>query len=136
MIPERRMLLASSGTTGFWSLDVNDGHDHWRRPLPEGGVSTPVAVAGALLVSTSRYGLFLLSPTDGAVIDGIDTGSGFAMAPAAFGRRAFAMTNQGVMLSLHLDAPRPRNAPAPSTPWPLSRGLVRLRLAPGAGGWR
>jgi outer membrane protein assembly factor BamB len=106
-IPPRRILLASSGTTGLWALDINDGHDLWRKPLPEGGVSAPIAVGGALLVSTTRYGLFLMSPLDGAVIDGLETGSGFAMTPVAHGRRAYAMTNQGVMLSLLLDLPKP-----------------------------
>lgn len=107
MIPRRRMLLASSGTTGLWALDVDDGHDLWRRSLPEGGVSAPVNVAGAVMVSTTRYGLFLISPIDGAVIDGIETGTGFAMTPAAHGRRAFAFTNGGALLGIHLDAPRP-----------------------------
>jgi outer membrane protein assembly factor BamB len=105
MVPARRMLMASSGTTGFWALDVNDGHEVWRRALPEGGVSAPVPVAGALLVSTTRYGLFLFSPLDGAVIDGLETGSGFAMTPAALGRRAFVMSNQGALLGLHVDGP-------------------------------
>ena len=82
-----------------------DGHDLWRRSLPEGGVSAPVPVAGALLVSTTRYGLFLFSPLDGAVIDGLETGSGFAMTPAASGRRAFVMSNQGALLGLHVDGP-------------------------------
>lgn len=107
-IPRRRMLLAASGTTGLWSLDLDDGRVLWRRSLPEGGVSAPVAAAGAVLLSTTRYGLFLISPIDGKVIDGIDTGTGFAQTPAAHGRRAFVMTNGGALLGLHLDAPRAR----------------------------
>ncbi len=106
--PRRRMLLAASGTTGLWSLDVDDGHVLWRRSLPEGGVSAPVPAAGAVLLSTTRYGLFLISPIDGKVIDGIDTGTGFSQSPAAHGRRAFVMSNAGALLGLHLDAPRPR----------------------------
>jgi outer membrane protein assembly factor BamB len=104
-IPARRLLLASSGTTGLWALDVNDGHELWRKPLPEGGVSAPMAMAGAILVSTTRYGLFLMSPLDGSVIDGLETGSGFAMTPMAHGRRAFVMSNQGVLFRLHVDPP-------------------------------
>lgn len=106
-IPRRRMLLAASGTTGLWALDVDDGRVLWRRSLPEGGVSAPVALAGAVLLSTTRYGLFLISPIDGKVIDGIDTGTGFAQTPAAHGRRAFVMSNGGALLGLHVDAPRP-----------------------------
>jgi outer membrane protein assembly factor BamB len=104
-IAPRRLLLVSSASTGLWALDVETGQEVWRRPLPEGGLSAVVPAAGALLVATSRYGLFLVSPLDGAVIDGIETSSGFASTPAAFGRRAFAMTNQGVLLSIVIDAP-------------------------------
>ena len=49
----------------------------WRRKLPEGGIGMPAVVEGALLVTSTRYGLFLFSPLDGALIDGIETGSGF-----------------------------------------------------------
>jgi outer membrane protein assembly factor BamB len=104
-IPARRVLLASSGPTGLWALDPNDGRTLWRKKLPEGGITAPVPVLGALLVGTTRYGIFLLSPLDGAVIDGIETGSGFAMTPAAFGRRAYVMTNGGQFLELHVQAP-------------------------------
>ena len=81
-IPGRKLLLASSGTTGLWALGSEDGHEVWRRPLPDGGVSAPVPIAGALLVSTTRYGLFLFSPLDGGVIDGLDLSNGVAMAPS------------------------------------------------------
>lgn len=107
-VPRRRMLLAASGTTGLWALDLDDGRELWRRSLPEGGVSAPVAAAGAILLSTTRYGLFLISPIEGKVIDGIDTGTGFAQTPAAHGRRAFAMTNGGALLGIHIDGPRAR----------------------------
>lgn len=104
-VDARRMLLVSSASTGLWALNVETGQEIWRRPLPEGGLSAVVPAAGALLVATSRYGLFLMSPLDGAVIDGVETGTGFASTPAAFGRRAFALTNQGVLLSIVIDAP-------------------------------
>jgi len=105
MVPERTILVASSGLTGLWGLDPNDGRTLWRRNLPEGGISTPVPIAGALLVTSTRYGIFLFSPLDGAVIDGIDTGGGVAMAPATYGRRAYVLTNEGTLLGLHIQAP-------------------------------
>jgi outer membrane protein assembly factor BamB len=104
-VPPRRLLIVSSASTGLWALDVETGQEKWRRPLPEGGLSAVVPAAGALLIATSRYGLFLVSPLDGAVIDGIETSNGFASTPAAYGRRAFALTNQGVLLSIVIDAP-------------------------------
>jgi outer membrane protein assembly factor BamB len=104
-VPARRMLLAASGTTGLWALALDDGRPLWRQPLPEGGISRPLAWSGALFLSTTRYGLFLLSPRDGSVIDGIDTGNGFAMTPAVHGQRAFVMSNRGTLFSFRLDGP-------------------------------
>jgi hypothetical protein len=105
-VPERQMLLASSGVSGLWALDPLNGHKLWRIPVPEGGITAPVPVAGALLVGTSRYGAFLLSPMDGRPIDGIDLGSGFSQTPAAFGTRAFLLTNAGTLLGLQVERPQ------------------------------
>ncbi len=77
-IPKHEALLASSGGTGLWALDPTSGKALWRLPLPEGGITAPVPIAGALLVATTRYGAFLLSPLQGRPIDGIDLGSGFS----------------------------------------------------------
>lgn len=104
-VPARKVLIASSGLSGLWGIDANDGRTLWRRNLPEGGITAPVPIQGALLVGTTRYGLFLFSPLDGAMIDGIETGSGFAMTPGVFGRRAFVMTNGGALLGVHVQTP-------------------------------
>jgi outer membrane protein assembly factor BamB len=104
-IPARKYLIASTGTTGLWALDPETGHEVWREALPEGGVSTPVPILGALLVSTTRLGVFLLSPLDGKVIDGIHLTDGSAMTPAAHGRRAFVVTNAGTLMSLLVQPP-------------------------------
>jgi hypothetical protein len=91
--------------TGLWGLDPDDGHTLWRRNLPHGGISAPVPWEGALLVTSTRYGIFLFSPLDGAVIDGIDTGGGVAMTPATYGMRAYVMSNTGTLLGLHIQPP-------------------------------
>jgi outer membrane protein assembly factor BamB len=110
--PERRLLLAASGTTGLWALDPETGVEVWRRALPTGGVSAPVPIAGALLVSTTRLGVFLVSPVGGELIDGIHMADGSAMTPAAFGTRAFVLTNAGSLLALRVTPPlTPARAP-------------------------
>lgn len=137
-VPERKVLLATSATTGFWGLDPVTGRSLWQQPVPEdasgsagtgagagaatgrgparsmagrpppdGGMTVPVPIAGALLIGTSRYGLFLVSPRNGRVIDGVDVGSGFAQTPAVYGNRAFIMSNAGTLLSLAVDPPMP-----------------------------
>lgn len=108
-IPARKLLLASTGTSGLWALETEDGTEAWRLALPAGGVSAPAEIAGALLVTTTRHGVFLLSPLNGKVIDGIDLGMSFSMAPAAYGNRAFVLSDGGSWLSLHVAPPvRPR----------------------------
>lgn len=107
-LPPRKILIAASGLSGLWGLDPKEGgRTLWHRSLPEGGITGPAAWQGALLVGTTRYGIFLFSPLDGAVIDGIDTGTGVAMTPAAYGRRAFVLTNGGSLLGIDIDPPRP-----------------------------
>jgi outer membrane protein assembly factor BamB len=104
-VPKRELLLAASGVTGLWGLDPSNGQMKWRVPVPEGGITAPAAIAGALLVGTTRYGAFLLSPESGRPIDGIDLGSGFAQTPAAYGTRAYMMTNSGTLLGLQVTPP-------------------------------
>ena len=114
--PERRYLIAGSGTTGLWALDPETGAEVWRRAVPSGGVSAPVPIAGALLVSTTRLGVFLVSPLGGELIDGIHMADGSAMTPAAFGTRAFLLTNGGTLLSLRVTPPY---AELHANRWPL-----------------
>ncbi|HYJ10367.1 MAG TPA: PQQ-binding-like beta-propeller repeat protein, partial [Polyangiaceae bacterium] len=103
--PERRMLLASSGTTGLWGLDPETGAELWRRSLPATAVSHPVVVSGVLLIAASRLGVFLVNPLGGELIDGIHLADGSSQTPAAYGSRAYVMTNGGALLGLHVASP-------------------------------
>lgn len=103
--PARRLLLVSTGTTGLWALDPEDGTEIWRRSLPAGGVSRPVAAAGAILINASQLGTYLLSPVDGSLIDGLHFDAGAWGTPAAFGARAYTLTNGGTFLALHVQVP-------------------------------
>jgi outer membrane protein assembly factor BamB len=107
LVPERKLLLASSATYGLAGMDPYTGRVIWRNKVPEGGITAPVPVAGAILVGTSRYGLFLMSPRNGKVIDGMDLNTGFAQTPAAYGGRAYAMTNAGTFLGIAVTPPLP-----------------------------
>jgi outer membrane protein assembly factor BamB len=104
--PERRILIANTGTSGVWGLDPETGEEIWRQALPEGGVNKPAFISGAMLVTTSRQGIYLMSPLDGAVIDGIDTQVGFSMPATAYAERAFVLSNSGQFLALSVSTPR------------------------------
>jgi outer membrane protein assembly factor BamB len=103
--PPRRLLIASSGTTGLWGLNPETGAEIWRQSLPSGGVSAPVPISGALMVSTSRLGVFLISPLGGELIDGIHMADGSSVTPATHGTRAYVLTNGGALLGLRVAAP-------------------------------
>ena len=109
-VPARKLLIASSATFGLTGLDPYTGRVVWQNKLPEGGVTAPVPIAGAILVGTTRYGLFLLSPRNGKAIDGIDLNTGFAQTPGVHGGRAFIMTNAGTFLGVSVAPPLPINA--------------------------
>ena len=109
--PARRLLLAASGTTGLWALDPETGAEVWRQTLPTGGFSAPVPIQGALLVSATRLGVFLISPLGGELIDGIHMADGSAMTPAAAGAHAYVLTNGGKLLSIQVAPPHRMSQP-------------------------
>jgi outer membrane protein assembly factor BamB len=108
IVPAKKMLIAASAISGLHALEPATGRLLWRVPVPEGGITAPVPIAGAILVGTTRYGLFLMSPINGRVIDGFDLGTGFAAAPSAFGNRAYAITNAGTYVGVGVTPPRGR----------------------------
>jgi outer membrane protein assembly factor BamB len=105
MVPARDILFASSSSTGLWALEPTTGRKIWRLPVPEGGITAPTPVAGAIALGTTRYGLFLISPINGRVIDGINLDSGFSVTPAAYGNRLYELTNAGTLVGFGIDPP-------------------------------
>jgi outer membrane protein assembly factor BamB len=117
--PERRLLLVSTGTTGMWALDPENGDMVWQRRLPMGSVSRPVAVAGAIIMNASQLGTFLISPIDGSVIDGIHLEAGASGTPAAHGRHAYFLSNGGNFTALRVNVPSKNISDPPSLHQPL-----------------
>jgi len=115
--PAEKLLLVATGTSGLWALDPDTGDEIWRQALPEGGVSAPVPILGALMVTASQLGIFLLSPADGSLIDGIHLAHGASSTPAALGTRAFVLSDSGRLLGLQVTPPV--QPPAPSTLPPI-----------------
>ena len=114
-MPAEQLLLVATGTSGLWALDPNTGDQVWRRTLPTGGVSAPVPILGALMVTASQLGIFLLSPTDGSLIDGVHLADGASSTPAARGTRAFVLSDSGRLLGLQVTPPV-MSAPASALP--------------------
>ncbi len=111
-LPARKILVAASGTTGLWGLDPENGSVLWRSRLPQGGVHTPQNFGGAVLVTASQLGLFLIDPLDGRVIDGVHATDGISAQAGVAGARAFILTNNGIFLALHLSQPVDHFEPA------------------------
>lgn len=105
-VHSRKLLIAATGASGLWALEPSDGSVVWRSRLPDGGVAGPVPLAGALLVSASQLGLYLVSPSNGRVIDGIHIVEGVSALPSGRGNHGFVLTNTGDLLAVHVAAPR------------------------------
>jgi outer membrane protein assembly factor BamB len=105
LTPPKRLLIGSSGPTGLWAIDAETGEAVWRNRLPQGGISGAARVSGALLVTTTRYGIFLFSPRGGKLIDGVAPGWEFSQTPAALGTKAYVMSNGGELVSLVVQPP-------------------------------
>ena len=103
---EQRLVFASSGSTGLWAIDPETGAEKWHRDLPAGGLTAAIPVSGAVLVGTTRYGMFLFYPLDGGLIDSFAGGGSFAAPPTAFGTRAFFLSNDGVFYGVQVRPPR------------------------------
>jgi outer membrane protein assembly factor BamB len=103
--PARKLLIVSTGTSGLWAIEPETGSEVWHRAVPDGGTSRAAPILGALMFSTTRQGLYLLSPLDGRVIDGIHTGEGFSMPPTTYGERAFIVSNAGRFYSIRVEPP-------------------------------
>jgi outer membrane protein assembly factor BamB len=101
----RNLLIAATGSSGLWAIEPSDGTVVWRSRLPDGGVAGPAPIAGALLVSASQLGVYLVSPINGRVIDGIHLTEGVSALPAVYGQHAFVLTNQGQLMGVHVAAP-------------------------------
>lgn len=104
-IPERSLLLAVSTISGIWALDPKSGEPRWHLKAPNGGITAPSEVAGALVLGTGRNGLFLVSPRNGKVIDGLDVTDGFTARPTTTSHGVFALSNTGVLLGLRVTPP-------------------------------
>jgi outer membrane protein assembly factor BamB len=104
----RELVLASTGISGLWALDPNNGDVIWQRALPRGGVSAPAAIAGALLVTSTDLGAFLVSPLDGSLIDGIHLTAGASATPAVYGTRAFILSDSGSLFGVQVTPPLTR----------------------------
>jgi outer membrane protein assembly factor BamB len=98
-------LLAVSTISGVWALDPKSGEPRWHLKAPVGGITAPTEVAGALVIGTGRNGLFLVSPRNGKVIDGLDVTDGFTARPATTAHGIFALSNTGVLLGLRVTPP-------------------------------
>ena len=103
-VSERNVVYITT-MTGIWALEASTGHELWRAPVPEGGVSRIAFGRGALVLGTARNGLYLLSPTTGKPIDGIDMATGFSSTPTVYAGRIFAMSNAGALWAVDIDAP-------------------------------
>lgn len=95
--------LLVARTRALEVLAAPSGESRYRVTLPAQALTTPVPVRRFVLVSDARGALFAISRDARAVVTLVSAGPGFAAAPIVSGRRAFALSNAGVLYSLEVD---------------------------------
>jgi outer membrane protein assembly factor BamB len=102
-----RLLLADGrlyavGSQAVVALEPEGGGRLWRHAYSGGGpTGAPVRTGSRLAVPTGRS-LLLLDPGSGRLVRSLDPGSGVSAPPAWLGRRAYVLSNAGVLLALDL----------------------------------
>lgn len=102
---DARYVVYVTTQTRLYALDAQTGRELWRQPVPEGGVTQVAFGRGTLVVGTRHTGLYLLSPTTGKAIDGIDMATGFSGVPTVWNGRIFAMSNAGAVWGVDIESP-------------------------------
>jgi len=84
-------------------LAASSGESRYSVALPAQSLTEPVAARGMVLVAGTRGDLYAISRAERAVVTLVSARPGFAAAPIVSGRRAFALSNAGVLYSLEVD---------------------------------
>lgn len=79
------------------------GEDRYHVRLPAQALTAPILARRMILVAGTRGDLYAISREEHAVVTLVSAGEGFAAAPVASGRRAFALSNGGVLYSFEVD---------------------------------
>ncbi len=95
--------LYVSRTRALDVLAAGTGEDRYRVRLPAQALTPPTIARGLVLVAATRGDLYAISREARAVMTLVSAGEGFAGAPVASGRRAFALSNAGVLCALEVD---------------------------------
>jgi len=84
-------------------LTAASGESRYRVDVPAQSLTAPVVARGIVLVAGTQRDLYAISRAERAVVTLVSAGAGFAAAPAVSGRRAFVLSNTGVLYSLEVD---------------------------------
>ncbi len=98
-----RFLVLASADEGVITLDRNTRERLWGRPLTRGAPGQPVITGnGTVLVAESTGSLLALDLRSGRELSRIDSGHGFAAAPAVAGELGWILSNGGTLMAFHL----------------------------------
>lgn len=84
-------------------VSASNGESRYSVALPAQSLTSPTVTRGVVLVAATRGALYAISREQRAVVTLVSAGEGFGAAPVASGRRAFALSNAGVLYSLEVD---------------------------------
>jgi outer membrane protein assembly factor BamB len=96
----------SAGKQGVYCLDVA-GRLVWHQALPQAGeLSTPLVVAGWVVVSAADSGTYIANADNGRLDVFLMPGHGITGPPTTDGRHVFVVSNAGFVYALSINRPR------------------------------
>ena len=101
--------MIADGRLEIHEAQAGDSFGCWRRRTSstDRGHHRRRAVGGRAAHRYHPLRIYLVHPVDGAVMDGIAAGDLCAAKPAAYGLHACALSNEGVLVALGVEPPRP-----------------------------
>lgn len=97
--------LYAGGANALSALDLKNGQQRWRLPVPEGYAGAPTLLAKYLIVPTTRALVFVDKDT-GEPMRVFDPGRGVSAAPAVSRNALYVVSNYGYLYALTLARPR------------------------------
>jgi outer membrane protein assembly factor BamB len=98
----RGRVYFAAARLGLHCLDT-EGRVLWRQALAAGGeISTPLLVAGYIMVSTSAGGTYVADAISGNLYQFFAPGHGVTSEPSTDGRQVYVLSNGGYFYALRL----------------------------------
>ena len=97
------LVFAARAGLGLTAVDPHTGRVKWHSRFGLGVLQDPVVHDDVMLISDSEAGLFVVSTSDGRVLQRVDQRAGFFARPSAHGGYLLIMGNRSTLYAMSLN---------------------------------